>query len=203
MQELQKLGLRGKGQGADLVYKKGAAVCLLRLAQVACCGAGEGAPFVAEQFTFQGVESFACVQGIAVQDDEGPARPFGHAVQSPCSVFLAGARRPADKHHGVATCDLSHLPLYLLHGAGVPDEFAGSAAHEVPKFLEFLLVPRFDGGEIVADDFLQPLPQAVLGPDMVQGVVDLAQGLCLQGVEFHDLNIGLLGGLFCMRFTNM
>ena len=58
-------------------------------------------------------------------------------------------------------------------------------------------------GEIVADDFLQPLPQTVLGTDMVQGVVDLAQGFCLQGVEFHGLNIGLLGGLLCMCFTNM
>ena len=118
-------------------------------------GACEGSTLVTEQFAVQGVDTFACIQRIAVQDDEGLAVSFGLGVDGPGCVFLAGACRSADQDHGLGVCDLPDLALHLLHGSGIADELAGGATDNVAELLELLLVDLVQGGEVLADNFLQ------------------------------------------------
>ena len=62
----QQLGLQWKGQGRDLIQKKGAGVGQLNLPWFRIAGAGKGAPFVAEELRLDQVLGQCC----AIQADE-------------------------------------------------------------------------------------------------------------------------------------
>jgi len=113
LQEAQQLCLQRHGQVADLVQKQGAAMGGLDLARCLLDRAGEGAFFVAEQFTLeQGVRD-----GGAVDRDEALTRPRRERVQAAREDLLAGAAlaEQGDRHRRGGelldrAADLEHDP---------------------------------------------------------------------------------------------
>ena len=102
LQEAQQLDLHRQRHVADFVEEEGAAIGALDLADGLLDGAGEGALFMAEQFTFE--------QGLgdrgAVDRDERLLRAVAHAVDGMCQHLLAGAALAEQQNRDVGGRDL-------------------------------------------------------------------------------------------------
>ncbi len=114
----QNLRLHGEGEVADLVQKKGAAVCLLEKARVAGEGAGEGALLVAEKLAFE--ESFR--NRGAVYGKEGVVLSRAVVVDALCEELFSRTAFSVDEHGGVGGRHLSHDGKKGVHAAVIADD---------------------------------------------------------------------------------
>ena len=147
----EELGLKGRGEQADLVEKEQAAMGELKEAGLGLARVGEGPLLVAEQL---GLEQ-ALRDGGAVDVDERLGRARPRSVQRPREQALAGAglaedeqRRRAHRHRGGAN-ELLNLPPQGDHGGAVPDQVRESV-HD-PPILPHRADRRRDGVEALRD----------------------------------------------------
>ena len=119
----QQPGLTLGRHVADFIQKQRAAVRLFKTAAASGGGAGEGTPFVAEQFRFQQVAG----DGRSVQGNEGFVGARTVAMQRPRHQFLAGAGFAVDQHRDVGAGQTANGAEYLLHGRRLTDDLGGFA----------------------------------------------------------------------------
>src|SRR5262245_39536986 len=126
LQDAEELGLGLRGELADLVEEKGAAVGQLEAADPPGDGAGEGALLVAEQLALDQAGG----QGGAVDLDQWPGRALAVRVDRPGNQLLAGPGLAGDERSGVGR---SHPADLVQHG-----QQRGGPAHDLLEIVDRL-----------------------------------------------------------------
>jgi hypothetical protein len=118
--EAQELGLEALGEFSNAIEKERAMLSGLEEARFSGGGAGEGAAFVAEEFSLD--EIFW--QGGAGEIYKWIFPAGGIVVEGAGDDFLAGAGFPDEKDGGVALGYFANLGEELAHARGSKDCFS-------------------------------------------------------------------------------
>ena len=173
-QHPQQPGLGFRRHVADLVEEKRAAVGLFETTDALILGAGERAPFVAEQFRLDQLARY----GRHVQRHHCVRRPRTVPVQCPRHQFLAGAGGALDHDRDIRLGQSTNGTEHFLHRRRLADDVR-NVAHQVGVLLGLLPANEHgptDGGNGLVD--VERLRQVLEGAGLVgaDGAVQVRVG---------------------------
>ncbi len=148
-EDAEELGLKGEGEGGDLVEEEGAVVGELDLAGAGLGGAGEGAFFATEEFRLD--EVFG--EGGAVEADVGLGGAAAEGDESAGDELFAGAAFATDEDVDAGVGNLLDGVVDEAHGfAGANEILEGAALHRLQLLglsgvVCFVEADGFDEGE--------------------------------------------------------
>ena len=159
LQNAQQLGLEFEGDVPDFIQKQRSLVGEFEAADLLRDGAGERAPFVAEEFAFQQPGG----DRRAIHLDEGAVASPAQVVDGARDEFLAGARLALDQHGGIGGGHGLHLAEDALERRAFADDLL-----EVVLGADFLFEV-----ELLLRQLVLELGDLLIGQSVLDGDGDL------------------------------
>lgn len=181
-EDAEEFGLKGEGEGGDLVEEEGAGVGELDLARASFGGAGEGPALAAEEFGLDEVLG----EGGAVEADVGFVGARAEGDEGSGDELFAGAAFSADEDVDVAAGDLLDCVVDGAHGVADTDEVLEAAV------LEGLLAHDLASGFLGAGAKEISEGEAELGD--VDGAAKVGVGAGFEGLLFEGAGAGAAEG---------
>ena len=181
-EDAEELGLKGEGEGCDLVEEEGAGVGEFDLAGAGFGGAGEGSAFAAEEFGLDEVLG----EGGAVEADVGLVGARAEGDEGAGDELFAGAAFAADEDVDVAAGDLLDGVVDGAHGLADADEVLEAAVLE--GLLAHVLASGFFGAGA------EEIGEGETEFGDVDGAAEVGVGAGFEGLLFDGAGAGAAEG---------